>query len=121
MARSAASPSAAKMLTVPSSSTSILHAGLLDDAADHLAARSDDLADLVGRNGHGVDARRVRRQLGARLGDHGVHLVEDEQPRLARLLQRFRHDGGGDVRHLDVHLQGGDAVRVPATLKSMSP
>ncbi len=34
-----------------------------------------------------------------------LHLVEDEQPAAARLLQRFLHDGGGDVGHLDVHLQ----------------
>ena len=39
-----------------------------------------------------------------------VHLVEDEQPAAARLLQRFLHDGGGDVGHLDIHLQAGDAV-----------
>ena len=32
------------------------------------------------------------------------------QAGLAGLLQRFLHDGMGDVGHLDVHLQGGDAV-----------
>ena len=38
------------------------------------------------------------------------HLVQDEQPRPARLLQRFLHDLGGDVRDFDVHLEAGDAV-----------
>ena len=35
------------------------HAGLRGDAADGLAARADDLADLVGLDLHGDDARRV--------------------------------------------------------------
>ena len=45
-----------------------LHAGALDDAADHLAARADDVADLVDRNLDRDDARRVRRDVAARAG-----------------------------------------------------
>ncbi len=55
-----------------------LATGGLDDATDHLAARPDQLADLVGRNLHGEDARSVGRHGLARFVDHGVHLVEDE-------------------------------------------
>src|SRR4029077_13852580 len=44
-----------------------LGAGLLDDFADHLAARPDHFADLVGWNVDHLDARRVLAQLGARL------------------------------------------------------
>ena len=47
MARCMPAPSLEAMKTVPSSSMSILHAGLLDDAADDLAAGADDVADLV--------------------------------------------------------------------------
>ena len=36
-----------------------LDAGLLDDAADRLAARADDVADLLGRDADRDDARRV--------------------------------------------------------------
>ena len=36
-----------------------LHAGPLDDAADHLAARPDHVANLVDRDLHRVEARRV--------------------------------------------------------------
>ena len=37
-----------------------LHAGLLDDAADHLSARSNHVANLVHRNLQGVDTWRER-------------------------------------------------------------
>src|SRR5688572_5470787 len=62
-------------------------AGILDvdlgsrlgaDLLDHLAAGSDDLADLVRVDHHDVDARRVRRQLGARRRDGRFHLSEHE-------------------------------------------
>ena len=39
-----------------------LHSGLLDDAANHLSARPDQIANLVDRNLHGVEARRVSRK-----------------------------------------------------------
>ena len=38
------------------------------------------------------------------------HLVQNEQPRFASLLQRFFHDLGRHVRNLDVHLQAGNAL-----------
>ena len=86
-----------------------LDAGLLDDSADDLAAGSDDVSDLVGRNLQGVDARRVLRHGGPRLRDRLVHLVENEQPAPARLLQSFLHEGRGHVGDLDVHLQRRNA------------
>ena len=55
-----------------------LHAGLLDDAADHLAAGPDQVADLVGRNLQGVDSAARRHEIFSRgVGDDLVHLVED--------------------------------------------
>src|SRR5262245_31654018 len=46
-----------------------LGAGLFLDALHNLASRSDDLADLVGRDGDGGDLRSVRRDIRLRLGD----------------------------------------------------
>jgi len=51
-----------------------LDAGLLDDALDDLAARSNHLADLIGRNLQCVNAWRVRRKRLARRGQHGTIL-----------------------------------------------
>ena len=83
---------------------------LLDDAADHLAAGPNHVANLVHRNLQGVDTRRVSRNLFA-CGRQGlIHLVEDEQASALRLRQRFAHDLRRDAADLDVHLQGGDAV-----------
>ena len=87
-----------------------LAAGLLDDAADHLAARTDQLADLVGGNGHGVNAGRVGRKVRARRREHLFHLAENEEAALERLVKRLAHDRGGHVGHLDVHLEGGNAL-----------
>jgi uncharacterized protein with von Willebrand factor type A (vWA) domain len=92
-------------LTRPSSSTSIFTPGPFDDAADHLAARSDDVANLVHRNADGDDARREERNVLARRGERFFHLAEDVQPAVARLVERLAHHVGGDAADLDVHLQ----------------
>src|SRR5262249_55913689 len=86
-----------------------LHASLVDDAADHLAARADQVANLVHRDLQGVNARSEAGDVLAAAGDGFFHLVQDEEAAAACLLQRFVHDLGGDARHLDVHLQGGYA------------
>ena len=64
-----------------------LGAGLVLDLVDHLALRADDLADLVDRDLHADDARRVRRHL-VRGVDGLGHDVEDVQARVAGLGQR---------------------------------
>ena len=87
-----------------------LDAGLLDDAANHLAAWPDDVTNLIRRNVHGVNARRVLRKGRARLGEGRLHLLEDEQASAARLFERLAHDVRGDVGHLDVHLQRRNAL-----------
>ena len=56
-----------------------LHAGLLDDAANHLAAGPNHVADLIDWNLQGVDSRREGRNLLAGRRDDLIHLVEDEQ------------------------------------------
>ena len=87
-----------------------LDARCIDDATNDLAAGSDEVADLVGRDLDGVDARSELRLLFGALGDDGVHRVQKEEPAVTRLLECFAHDLGGDAHDLDVHLQGGDAV-----------
>src|SRR5262245_31518738 len=87
-----------------------LGARLLDDAADGLAAGTDEIADAVGLDAQRDDTRRVGRQLGARRRYRRVHHVQDVQPGLARLLDRLLHDRAPDAADLDVHLHGGDAV-----------
>src|SRR5579872_6968552 len=86
-----------------------LNAGGIDDAADHLAAGTDQLADFVGRDGQGIDARSVLRHRLAWFRDHGIHLVENEQPRAASLLKRLLHNGGCDIGYFDIHLKARDA------------
>ncbi len=112
-----AMPSGEAMCTVPSSSTSIGDAGLLDDAADGLAARADDVADLVGLDLQRGDARRVLRQLVARRRQRLGHLAEDVQAAFARLVERRLEDLARQALDLDVHLDGGDAVFGAADLE----
>src|SRR5215831_5581744 len=60
-----------------------LHSGLLDNASDHLAARSDQLPDLLFVNPQGVHAGRKGRDASAWFGQNLQHLPKDVQaPRL---------------------------------------
>ena len=74
-----------------------LDAGLLDDAANHLAAWSDDVTDLIGRNVNGVNARRVLRHVGARLGDGLLHFADDKEAAAAGLPLVSTPASGGVV------------------------
>src|SRR6185312_458392 len=87
-----------------------LGAGLFLDAADRLALRSDEIADLLRIDIHRHDARSILRQIAARLGERLRHFAEDMEPALARLRQRFLHDLEAQSFDLDVHLDRSDAV-----------
>ena len=87
-----------------------VHFALFLDLADHLAAGADDLADLVGIDVDGGDARRIGRQLRAGLGDGLGHLVQDVEPAVARLGQGLGQDLVAQALDLDVHLQGRDPL-----------
>src|SRR5436190_14290905 len=84
---------------------------LLRQAADRLAALADQHADLRRVDLQGDDARRVGAELRARRVDDLGHLPEDVQAGVLGLRQRVTQDVEGHARDLDVHLQGGDAVR----------
>src|SRR5437660_839549 len=98
-----------------------LGTGLLGDLADHGAALADDVADLVGVDEDRRDARRVVAHLGARTWQHRKHLVEDEESRLACLLERLGHDLVRQALDLDVHLQRGDPLARPGHLEVHVP
>src|SRR6266480_4945520 len=83
---------------------------LFGDLAEHLASWADDVADLVGVDEDRGDPRGVVAHLGARSRQNRQHLVEHEEPRLARLLECLGHDLVGQALDLDDHLQRGDAV-----------
>src|SRR6266540_736864 len=87
-----------------------LGAGLLLDAADHLAAGPDDLADLLGPDLDGNEARGIGAHLRPGRLDRLRHLPEDVQASGARLGQGPAHDVDGNAGDLDVHLEGGDAL-----------
>ena len=87
-----------------------LRAGLVLDAADDLAAGADDVADLVGRDLDGDDARSVLAHLLARNLDRLHHLAEDEGAAFLGLQERGAQDVDGQALGLVVHLHGRDAV-----------
>src|SRR5207253_4283835 len=80
------------------------------DAADDLAARADDLANLLGPDLDRHEPRCVGRELRAWLLDGLAHLSQHDQARLARLVQGRPHDVDRDAGDLDVHLERGDAL-----------
>ena len=92
-------------------------AGLLLDAANHLAAGTDDVADLVHGDLDGLDARRGLLHLGTRAVDGVQHGGQDEGAALVGLLQGAGQNLDGQALGLVVHLQGGDAVRGAADLE----
>ncbi len=94
-----------------------LRAGLLGDRLNHLAAGSDDHADLVGLDLEGLDARRVLRKLRTWRRHDLVHLFEDVESTFARLVQGFVHDLLLQPGDLDVHLDGGNALVGSADLE----
>ena len=80
------------------------HAGLRGDAPDGLAARADDVADLVGLDVDGEDARGVLVELLARGRQRLGHLAEDVEAAPLRLLQRLFENLARQALDLDVHL-----------------
>ena len=74
-----------------------LGAGLRDDFADDLAARADDFADLVLRDRHRLDARRVGRELLAGVVERLGHFAEDVRAAVLRLGEGGLHDLLGDA------------------------
>src|SRR3546814_19784483 len=65
-----------------------LGAGGRDDLADHFAAGADDVADFRLVDLHRLDARRVRRQLGAGFAQRLRHFAEDVRAPFLRQIGR---------------------------------
>src|ERR1035437_10215042 len=87
-----------------------LGAGFLLDLADHGATLADDVADLLGVDLDGDDARCVVAHLGAARRDDRVHLVEDGHSGFVGLLEAGPNDRLVDALDLDVHLESGHAL-----------
>src|SRR5688572_28539848 len=85
-----------------------LGARFILDAANGLALRSDQVADLIGVDLDGHDTRCVRRQVGLRRRERLVHLCENVQPAHARLIERLSHDRKVESFDLAVHLNRRD-------------
>ncbi len=86
-----------------------LDAGLFDDGLDFLAARTDEVADFVGRDTELEEARRISGNCGAWCAKRGVHRVQNFEAGFFRLREGFAHHRNADAGDLDVHLEGGDA------------
>src|SRR5216684_3863471 len=87
-----------------------LDAGGFDNGSDLLAARTDEVADLVGRNVQFEKTRRVSGNLRTRRAESFFHDVENLKARFFRLREGFAHHGDADAEDLDVHLKRGDTV-----------
>ena len=92
-------------------------ARFLLDAADDLAAGTDDVADFVDGNVDGLDARRGVAELGTGLGQLLEHGAQDERAAFVCLLERAGEDVDGQALRLVVHLKCGDALRRAADLE----
>ena len=86
------------------------HVKLVLQPADHLAAGTNQSADLLLLDLQRADARRKLVQVGTRFRNDPEHLVQDMQPGPARLGQGLLQDIEVQPLDLDVHLQGGDSV-----------
>src|SRR6202789_3589015 len=87
-----------------------LHTGRIDNAANNLAARSDEVANLVRRNLNCMNARCKLRFLFTRARDNAVHRIQQKQPSVTCLLQSLPHDLRCNAHDLDIHLERGDAL-----------
>ena len=83
-------------------------AGLLDDAANHLPAGPDHVANLVDWNLQRVNAGSECGNLLAWSTECFSHLVENVEASALCLRKGFAHHRNADAGDLDVHLEGGD-------------
>ena len=108
LAASPASDVVAAIVTVPSSSILIFGTGFGSNGADGFAAFTNDFANFIGVDFHGVQTRGMLRQF-LRAINGFFHLRQDVQAGFFSLLQRNLHDFFGDALDFDVHLQCGNA------------
>src|ERR1700674_797501 len=86
-----------------------LDARSFNDGLDLLAARTDEVADLVLRDLQLEEARRIGGNLGTRCAERFFHRVEDLETGFLGLRQGFAHHLNADAEDFDIHLQTGDA------------
>ena len=86
---------------------------IVDDLFDHLAARPNDVADLVDVNVHGRDPRRIRREIRRRFSDALQHFPHDEGAAALRLFKRRGENFPGNPGNFDIHLNRRNALLCP--------
>ena len=86
------------------------HLGLFLNAADRLAARADQQADLFRIDLDLREPRGVRRDIGPRLADDAEHRLQQLAAGAVRLLQRFADDPFADAVDLQVELNARHAA-----------
>src|SRR5207244_4507394 len=75
-----------------------LHTGLLDDAANHFAARSDHVANLVHWNLKGINTRRKRRNFFPRSEEHTSELQSPDHLVCRLLLEKKKKKTTNDSK-----------------------
>ena len=83
---------------------------LFNDAANHLPARPNQIANLVGGNLHSVEARRMRRNFLASRSQNFFHLPQNMQPSGLCLFHGLAHDLRRNTLDLNIHLHGRDPL-----------
>ena len=94
-----------------------IHAGLVDNFTNDLAAAADDVANLVHINGDRLYTRRIRREFFRRLINAFQHLAKDKSTPLLRLCQSGGENIPRDARDLDIHLNRSDSLCRSRNLK----
>src|SRR3989442_9781552 len=87
-----------------------LRASFLDEGTNHLAAWSDDVANLIRIDFDLDNSWCIGRNTGSRGLQRLSHYIQNIQPPFLRLLKSFGHYLGVDTGDLNVHLQGGDSI-----------
>src|SRR5438105_5804841 len=84
--------------------------GRLGNLANDLAARTDDLANLLFRDAEAGDPRRVVADGVAGARQSLRHFCKDVIAAVPRLIQRDPHDLLGNRGNFNIHLQSGNAL-----------
>ncbi len=89
----------------------------VDHSTNYRSTRTDDCADLVGRNLEREHSRCVLAEIISGCRDSCFHIVENLQSSDPSLLKSLRHDLERDSLYLNVHLQCGNTFSCPCNLE----
>src|SRR3989344_3016690 len=87
------------------------------DLADHVAARPDQLTNLVGGDLGAGNFGRINTNRSTGRVNNGGHFVEDRESTNLGLSNRLFKNLGSDTGNFDVHLHSGNAVTSTGNLE----